>query len=117
MNPKADFKIFKLEKSLYFSNCESFKKKLYRVYGFSPLEKAQNYKNKSNNELKNGNCTNKMDHDQNETTVLLDRDPDIILDFSAVNYIDTNGVKALHHIVEDYKKVDVFVCITNFQGK
>ncbi len=44
------------------------------------------------------------------------KDPDIILDFSAVNYIDTNGVKMIQQIIEDFKKCNVFVYICQSQG-
>jgi anti-anti-sigma regulatory factor len=113
---------------LHFSNCESFKKKLFKTYGFSPLEKTSSSSpissTKTSTQAKlissdstNNNLNQIEANNQNETLLSLDKDPDIILDFSAVNYIDTNGVKTLHHIIEDYKKVDVFVYVCNFQGK
>lgn len=37
--------------------------------------------------------------------------PDLVLDFSAVNYIDTNGVRKLVQIIEDYKSNKIFVYI------
>jgi anti-anti-sigma regulatory factor len=46
----------------------------------------------------------------------LSKMPDIILDFSAVNYIDTNGVKAVQQLIEYYKSKDIHVYICNSQG-
>ena len=40
----------------------------------------------------------------------------LIIDFSAVNYIDTNGVKMLLDIVESMKKANIFVYICSPQG-
>lgn len=41
----------------------------------------------------------------------------IVLDFSAVNYVDSNAVKAIFELVEDFKKVKVFIYICAPQGK
>jgi hypothetical protein len=113
---------------LHFSNCESFKKKLFKAYGFSPLDKTTSSSSviisaKTSTEAKlissssiNNNNNNNLTNNQIEALLSYQKDPDIILDFSAVNYIDTNGVKTLHHIIEDYEKVDVFVYVSNFQG-
>ena len=43
--------------------------------------------------------------------------PDLILDFSAVNYIDTNGVRMIQQIIEDFSKIGVTVYICEAQGK
>ena len=93
-----NIKIFKVQNSIYFVNCENFQNSLYKKYGFSPIDKILSAaKNKS-----------KID----ESSI----DPDIILDFSAVNYIDTNGIKTLQQIIEDFKKINVFVYICEPQG-
>lgn len=36
---------------------------------------------------------------------------DFILDFSAVNYIDTNGIQIVEELIEDFKHLGVFVYI------
>lgn len=38
-------------------------------------------------------------------------DDDFILDFSAVNYIDTNGIQAIEELVDDFASLGVFVYI------
>ena len=40
-----------------------------------------------------------------------------VIDFSAVNYIDTNGVKMLADVIENLMKADVFACICSPQSK
>ena len=42
--------------------------------------------------------------------------PDIILDFSSVYYIDTNGVNMLKQLISDYKKIGVTLYICQAQG-
>ena len=36
---------------------------------------------------------------------------DFILDFSAVNYIDTNGIQVVEELIDDFKNIGVFVYI------
>lgn len=93
---QTDVKIFKLEHSLYFANCEIFQKNLYNLYGFSPLD---------------------LEKKSVDLNLVSANEPDIILDFSAVNYIDTNGIKILQDLIEDFKKVNVYVYICRFQGE
>lgn len=42
--------------------------------------------------------------------------PDIILDFSAVNYVDSDGVKAIQQLIEFYMAKDINVYICHSQG-
>ena len=51
------------------------------------------------------------------TTVVAKPSPDLILDMSAVNYVDTNGVKCIAQIVEDFKKMNVSVYLCESQGR
>lgn len=53
---------------------------------------------------------------KNDSLIEHDKNPDLILDFSAVNYVDTNGAKIVQMIVEDFKKINVFVYICQCQG-
>lgn len=92
-------KIFKVQHSIYFVNCEDFKSKLYKKYGLSPVEKFLSLNGKNN-----------------KGTQAEFRNPDVVLDFSAVNFVDTNGVKILKEIVDDFQKINVFVYICEAQG-
>ena len=93
-------KIYKLEHSLYFANCEVFQSKLYEFY--SPLKNE-------NKKL--------LPESENCLLNLVNKGPNLVLDFSAVNYVDTNGVKKLIQIINDYKSIGVFVYICGAQGK
>ena len=107
-----NIKIFKVQNSIYFVNCENFQKSLYKKYGFSPIDKIMQSGNPS---VKYGAINKNFDKLEQIKTKSEDeiqrKDPDLILNFSAVNYIDTNGIKKLQQIIEDFKKVNVFVYI------
>ena len=93
-------------------NCDNFQKNLFKRYGYSPVDKL--LMNSSN---KFGSINQNFDKHRDDTNSSVDlKDPDIILDFSAVNYIDTNGVKMIEQIIEDFKKCNVFVYICQSQG-
>ncbi len=117
-------KIFKIEHSIYFSNCEFFHENFYKKYGYLChnehvvlIEKMERRRQLVIHDL-NGDSVN-------ETTALNrfvaeyhhSPLPDVILDFSAVNYVDTNGIKMLCNLLEDFKKIDVFIYICQPQGK
>ncbi len=132
-------KIFKIQRSIYFANCEAFKKQLFAGYGFSPIDRFTG-KNKKRNQVVTLNpaygidnsCDEsylndsvlsgsdiKLKSDRSSEDVRLEElnDPDIILDFSAVNYVDTNAIKMLQQVIEDFRKIDVMVYICEPQGK
>ena len=70
-----------------------------------------------NSSNKFGSINQNFDKHTDDTNSSVElKDPDIILDFSAVNYIDTNGVKMIAQIIEDFKKCNVFVYICQSQG-
>ncbi|CAF0735662.1 unnamed protein product [Brachionus calyciflorus] len=99
-------RIYKIEHSIYFANCHAFQDHLYKTYGFSPLKKILK-------EVSDSSCVNSS---KSSNMLILDnRDPDIILDFSSVNYVDTNGMQVIQQIIDDYKKVDIYVCICEAQ--
>ena len=98
----AQVKIFKLQNSLYFVNSENFIKEIYNMYGYKTLLDVQ----ETNNHNKQ--------HENLLTKQLVL--PNMILDLSACNYIDTNGVKALEKLVNDFNKLNVFVYLCGLQG-
>ena len=53
---------------------------------------------------------------ENSNEVNQSQPSELILDFSSVNYIDTNGVKALKQSILDLKQRNVFVYICGAQG-
>lgn len=128
-------KIFKAQRSIYFVNCDVFKKQLFQGYGFSPIDRfiGKNLKRNDvvaiNPNYVNGSCDllvnlesiqqDEFIVDKKPEKVVTEEtnDPDIILDFSAVNYVDTNGVKMLDQLIEDFKKIGVTLYICEPQGK
>jgi MFS superfamily sulfate permease-like transporter len=117
-------KIFKIQNSIYFINCQSFQLKIYKKYGRSPLDlqRQQNFLQQPMNETSSNptqhetrlavSYNNDIESNDNSRSLLLEN---IILDFSAVNYVDTSGVKAIRQLIVDYKKVGVSVFICRFQ--
>lgn len=125
----STIKIFKVQRSIYFANCESFQTQLYKHYGFSPNHKPTRDMQRERNErivtvnpvyesstmdmtdISSASDISQFDEPNNQI------DPDVILDFSAVNYVDTNGIKMLYQTIEDFKKINVNVYICGAQGK
>ena len=56
-----------------------------------------------------------MQESEKNLLSLVNKVPDLILDFSAVNYVDTNGVNQLKLIIDDYKSSNIFVYICGAQ--
>jgi MFS superfamily sulfate permease-like transporter len=114
--------MFKVQNSIHFVNCENFQKQLYKQFGCSPVESLLTESSEENFNWKNVinqnfNKTNSTPAKQNLEENLSEKKSDIILDVSAVNYLDTNGAKTLQQTVEDFKKINVFVYICGSQGK
>lgn len=121
-NPK--FKIFKIENSIYFATAESFKSNIIKRYEktleLKVIEEDLNNSNSStvsNENRKNSGSISISIENSTDEYFNLSKLPDIILDFSAVNYIDTNGIKAVQQLIEYYIAKDVHVYICNSQGR
>lgn len=99
----VNVKILKPQRSLYYVNCDNFQKDIFRLYGFSPLNRIIS-KDVQQLEV----C---VDEENVHEQAISFTDPDIILDFSAVNYIDTNGVNMLLQIIKDFKKINIMVYV------
>jgi len=109
-----NIKIFKVQNSIYFVNCENFLNQIYKHYGFSPVDKIMTDSvQKFGSINKNFDKPDEISDRQNESSR---KDPDLLLDLSAVNYLDTNGAKCLQQLIEDFKKINVFVYICGSQG-
>jgi MFS superfamily sulfate permease-like transporter len=128
--PLAFVKIIKLQRSLYFANCEAFKENLFKICQYSPYDKAETIKrNKINDKKKElvnsavSTSTVMVTMTTRDDTFIEEvedefsaREQDIIIDMSAVNYIDTNAIKILVELVDIYKKIDVKLCFCGAQG-
>jgi anti-anti-sigma regulatory factor len=122
LTTEQQVKIFKIEHSIYFSNCEFFHENFYKKYEslchnehVVLIEKMERRRQHAIHDL-NGNsettALNQCVKDYHHSPL-----PDVVLDFSAVNYIDTNGVKMLANLIEDFKKINVIIYICQPQGK
>lgn len=87
---------------MYFANTDMLKKELEDLFeneiGSKAEEKPLN-NSRFNNDVEQAN----IDY--------------LILDFSAVNYVDSDGIRMLKQLIEDLKAKNVFVYICQFQGK
>ena len=111
----------KPEESIYFANCEIFKRNLVKSYGACPIEIFERQTSEVPDEEETAESTHKTIQIESKSEIqnVPSRKktyPDIILDFSAVNYVDTNGVNILMNIVEDFKKIGVSVYVCQAQG-
>ncbi len=107
----ANVKIFKAQRSIYYVNCESFQDELFKQYGFSPVVRLQEIKKNLKGVVNAG-----FEEDLGKIERIL-RDPDIILEFSGVDYLDTSGVRLIEQLVDDFKKIGVEVYICEAQGE
>lgn len=123
------FKIYKIQNSVYYANCESFKNKLYKKYGLNPLDKLNEQQSvvlKSAICLDPGaldqikkeseNSTSNLDLNINDESIEFCKEPDIILDVSAINYVDTDSVKMFSQLIQDFGKIGVSIYICQAQG-
>ncbi len=106
-------KIFKAQQSIYFVNCEKFKEELFSRYGSSLTD--------TSGDVTMVNPAFELPEVSIDSMQIIEEPesekPDLILDFSAVNYIDTNGVKMVEQIIEDFSKINVTVYICEGQGR
>ncbi|XP_035677634.1 sulfate transporter-like isoform X1 [Branchiostoma floridae] len=126
-------KIFRLNMSLCFTNCDSFKTALYKKTGLDPVrvlarrkkeEKNRKKSEKNSAEMGNGVANPGMAHTEEDDTmgqnggiasmnhngVEVKRTADvttIILDCGPINFVDSVGMNTLIQVYKDYKSIDV----------
>jgi hypothetical protein len=95
--------VLKMEKSLFFINMESFKQRLFKHFGFNPanVDRHQKYVDEK---VIQQYIENLDDDNDGVHSKKLVQYSNIILDFSAVNYIDTVSVISLQQV---YKKFEI----------
>ncbi|KAF7228686.1 sulfate transporter [Nothobranchius furzeri] len=115
--------VFRYEAPIYYANQSLFKKSLYKSVGFNPVrEKIQHLKFKKSKQqeiqdtpkVKSG----EKPHKENDAAVTLtfDEKPSrnlrsLVIDCSAVLFLDTAGVNALKEIRKDYKEFEVEIVL------
>ncbi|XP_007246475.2 sulfate transporter [Astyanax mexicanus] len=102
--------VFRYEAPIYYANQTLFKKSLYRNVGLDPVkEKARRKKLEKQNKQKTLEDGVKQDHEAS-TNMFLSQGPafhTLIIDCSAVLFLDTAGVGALKEVHKDYKELGV----------
>ncbi|XP_076677233.1 prestin isoform X2 [Andrena cerasifolii] len=90
-------KIFHYCGTLNFANCNHFKSELYKLVGVNPLKVIDR-------RIKLREKGIYMDARDSEDKQELRC---VIMDTSALSYIDSSGVMALHSVIEEFQQVDV----------
>lgn len=117
--------VFRYEAPIYYANQSLFKKSLYRSVGLDPVkEKARRLKSKKNERQEVGG-TPKVEsgkeacekNDAEASAAMLDeKSPKsvrgLVMDCSAVLFLDTAGVSTLKEVRKDYGDVGVDVVLT-----
>lgn len=115
--PPPQIRIFRFNAPLYYANKDSFLKYLYNSVGVEPfleLTKRRKAEKKAKElSLKNAKANN--DKTNGEVVVgLIQREVEfhtIVLDCSAVPFIDTAGTAAFKGLVKEYKEIGVHVLL------
>ncbi len=92
--------VLKMEKSLFFINMESFKQRLFKYFGFNPANVDHHKKHVEEKVIQQ--YIENLDDDNVHSKNLVQYS-NIILDFSAVNYIDTISVISLKQVKKKFE--------------
>lgn len=92
--------VFRYEAPIYYANQTLFKKSLYRSVGLDPHEEKARRKKLEKQMIR-------KEVSEAPTNVFLPSFHTVILDCSAVLFLDTAGVSALKEVCKDYKELAV----------
>ena len=98
-----------MESSIYFVTSDSFKSNIIRKYDKLFTKETELKMQTKNVSVELGPTEGS---ESRELKMVSKATPDIILDFSAVNYVDTNGVKAIRQLIDHFsnRSINVFIC-------
>uniref|UniRef100_G3PX64 Solute carrier family 26 member 2 n=1 Tax=Gasterosteus aculeatus TaxID=69293 RepID=G3PX64_GASAC len=108
-----DVAVFRFEAPIYYANQSMFRKSLYKRVGLDPVkEKTQLMKfKKKQQQREEGGVPN----GKSAVTLMLDHKPrllrSLVIDCSAVLFLDTAGVNALKEVRKDYAELGVTVVL------
>ncbi|XP_004620660.2 sulfate transporter [Sorex araneus] len=112
LQTKPGIKIFRFEAPLYYINKEHFKSVLYSKTLNPVLVKAAQ-KKLAKRKMKQETVTRSVHHD--EVSMHLSLDPlelhTIVIDCSAVQFVDTAGISALKEVRRDYEAIGIQVLL------
>ncbi|XP_074546482.1 sulfate anion transporter 1 [Halichoeres trimaculatus] len=119
LQPAARVHIFRFQAPLYYANKDSFLKSLYKAIGVEPFlemtERKKAEKIAKGVSLKQAKANG--DTNNGEVVVgLVQRKLDfhtIVLDCSAIPFIDSTGMATFKVLVKEYKEIDVNVLLAN----
>ncbi|XP_053559265.1 sulfate anion transporter 1-like [Bombina bombina] len=107
-------KIFRFESPLYYANKVYFQQSLYKMAGMDPgleIIRRKKQETKEKKQIKRKQAATVKDTDDSETHLQLvlkqTELQTIILDCSAIAFLDTSGIDTLKGILKDYKEVQV----------
>lgn len=118
LSPPSRVHVFRFQSPLYYANKDSFLKSLYRAVGVEPFleltrrRKAEKARDMATKQAK------AAEHKNNGkvSSGLVHRELDfhtIVLDCSAIPFIDTTGMATFKGLVKDYKEIGVSVILAN----
>ncbi|KAK5864326.1 hypothetical protein PBY51_015577 [Eleginops maclovinus] len=102
--------VFRYDAPIYYANQSLFKRSLYKSAGLDPLkEKSRVMKFKKKSKVPDVNGTGKGE----EAGVMLENKPlrSVVIDGSAISFLDTAGVGALKEVRKDYAELGVQVVL------
>ncbi|XP_053319356.1 sulfate transporter [Spea bombifrons] len=117
LNPTPGIKIFRFEAPLYYVNKQCFKSALYKKTGVDPVLVAteQKKKAKKKEKLQKQEGIIETKNFQIDTVQQLYNEPvpfhTLIVDCSAMQFIDTAGLNTLKEVLKDYKNIGIRVLL------
>ncbi|CAF0955390.1 unnamed protein product [Brachionus calyciflorus] len=111
-------KIIRYEESIYYANVDNFKYKIIKLSGVNPANVLKSIKKQKDIQEKLAKKAHEAGFDDLESQMNPDnihnaiKLKNIILDFSCVNYIDSQGVNSVIQLYEIYKEIGVKLHLT-----
>lgn len=119
LQPPPRIQVFRFQAPLYYANKDSFLKSLYKAVGvepFSELTKRRKEEKKAKEmSLKQAKANGDV-HNGEVVIGLVQRELDfhtIVLDCSAMPFIDSTGMATFKGLVKEYKEIGVSVLLAN----
>lgn len=119
LTPPPRVQVFRFQAPLYFANKDSFLKSLYKAVGVEPfLEMTKRRKaEKKAKEMSSKQAKANGDKNNGEVVVgLVQREMEfhtIVLDCSAIPFIDSTGMATFKGLVKEYKEIGVSILLAS----
>ncbi|XP_018335146.1 solute carrier family 26 member 6-like [Agrilus planipennis] len=112
-------KIFHYRGGINFASKNTFRSELFRIVGVDPQKeliirkKLEKHQNLDLSELKTMKNCEKIEKMQNKITKGIHC---LVLDFSALSYIDAAGISTIKQIIQQFSKIDIPVLLAACSG-